>query len=39
MSVLIVEGRFAQSKRLTQSGYQFQYAAAGDAVSDLFKLK
>ena len=37
MSVLILQGRFSQPKRLTQSGYRFQFSAAHDALSDLFK--
>ena len=37
MSVLIVEGRFAQPKRLTQSGYRFQFESLDEALSDLFK--
>jgi len=37
MSVLIVEGRFAQPKRLTESGYRFQFAGLNEALSDLFK--
>jgi len=36
MSVLVVEGRFAQPKRLTESGYKFQFQAAREALSDLF---
>ncbi len=36
MSVLIVEGRFAQPKRLIQSGYRFQFEGAREALSDLF---
>jgi uncharacterized protein (TIGR01777 family) len=37
MSVLIIEGRFAHPKRLIQSGYRFKFAAAREALSDLFK--
>ncbi|MBI5962083.1 MAG: TIGR01777 family protein [Chloroflexi bacterium] len=37
MSVLIVEGRFAQPKRLIQSGYRFQFEGAHEALSDLFR--
>ena len=37
MSVLVVEGRFAQPKRLIESGYRFQFSAAREALSDLFK--
>jgi len=36
MSVLVVEGRFALPKRLTESGYRFQFEAAHEALSDLF---
>jgi uncharacterized protein (TIGR01777 family) len=36
MSVLVVEGRFAKPKRLTESGYKFQFEAAREALSDLF---
>jgi len=36
MSVLVVEGRFAKPKRLTESGYRFQFEAAREALSDLF---
>ena len=36
MSVLIVQGRFAQPKRLIQLGYRFQFEGAHDALSDLF---
>jgi hypothetical protein len=36
MSVLVVEGRFAKPKRLTESGYKFQFEAAHEALSDLF---
>ncbi len=37
MSVLVVEGRFAKPRRLTESGYTFQFAAAREALADLFK--
>ena len=37
MSVLVVEGRFAQPKWLIESGYRFQFSAAREALSDLFK--
>jgi uncharacterized protein (TIGR01777 family) len=37
MSVLVLEGRFAQPKRLIESGYRFQFSAAREALSDLFK--
>ncbi len=37
MSVLIVEGRFAQPKRLIESGYRFKFEAAREALADLFK--
>ena len=36
MSVLVVEGRFALPKRLTESGYKFQFEAAYEALADLF---
>jgi uncharacterized protein len=36
MSVLVVEGRFAQPKRLVESGYKFQFEATREALSDLF---
>ena len=36
MSVTVLEGRFAQPKRLTESGYQFQFAGAREALADLF---
>jgi NAD dependent epimerase/dehydratase family enzyme len=36
MSVLVVEGRFALPKRLTELGYKFQFEAARDALADLF---
>jgi len=36
MSVLVVEGRFARPKRLTESGYKFQFEAAREALADLF---
>jgi hypothetical protein len=35
MSVLVVEGRFALPKRLTESGYKFQFEAAREALADL----
>ena len=35
MSVLIVEGRFAQPKRLIESGYGFQFAGPREALADL----
>jgi NAD dependent epimerase/dehydratase family enzyme len=37
MSVLVLEGRFAQPKRLIESGYRFQFSDAHEALSDLFK--
>ncbi len=37
MNVLILEGRFAQPKRLTESGYQFQFSAAREAFLDLYR--
>jgi len=36
MSVLVVEGRFAQPKRLIQSGYRFQFEGPREALADLF---
>jgi uncharacterized protein (TIGR01777 family) len=36
MSVLVVEGRFALPKRLTESGYKFQFEGAREALADLF---
>lgn len=35
MSVLILAGRFAQPKRLTESGYRFQFPGAREALADL----
>jgi len=35
MSVLIVEGRFALPKRLTESGYQYQFPGLREALVDL----
>ena len=35
MSVLILEGRFAQPKRLSESGYQFQFSGPREALTDL----
>jgi len=37
MSVLILQGRFSQPKRLIESGYRFQFSAAHEALADLFK--
>jgi uncharacterized protein (TIGR01777 family) len=37
MSVLILEGRFALPKRLTESGYRFQFEGPHEALTDLFK--
>ncbi len=37
MSVLVVEGRYAQPKRLLESGYQFQFENVKSAFGDLFK--
>jgi uncharacterized protein (TIGR01777 family) len=37
MSVLVIEGRFAQPKRLIESGYKFQFQGVYEALSDLFK--
>jgi uncharacterized protein (TIGR01777 family) len=36
MNVLILEGRFAQPKRLIESGYRFQFEALEDALVHLF---
>jgi len=36
MSVLVLEGRFAQPKRLIESGYRFQFAGPHEALTDLF---
>ena len=36
MSVLVVEGRFAQPKRLIESGYRFQFEGPHEALVDLF---
>jgi len=36
MSVLVVEGRFAQPKRLIESGYRFQFEGPREALFDLF---
>ncbi len=36
MSVLVLEGRFAQPKRLIESGYRFQFAGLREALTDLF---
>lgn len=35
MSVLILDGRFSQPKRLTESGYQFQFPSLKEALVDL----
>ncbi|HLA87351.1 MAG TPA: TIGR01777 family oxidoreductase [Anaerolineales bacterium] len=35
MSVLILAGRFAQPKRLTESGYRFQFPGSHEALADL----
>ncbi|KXK13566.1 MAG: NAD-dependent epimerase/dehydratase family protein [Chloroflexi bacterium OLB14] len=35
MSVLILDGRFAQPKRLIESGYQFQFPNLKEALDDL----
>ncbi len=37
MSVLILEGRFAQPKRLLESGYKFQFPGPREALTDLFE--
>ena len=36
MSVLILEGRFSQPKRLLESGYTFQFPGLREALTDLF---
>src|SRR6266498_826326 len=36
MSILVVEGRFSQPKRLVESGYQFQFPSPYDAFHDLY---
>lgn len=36
MSVLILEGRFSQPKRLIESGYTFQFPGPREALTDLF---
>jgi len=36
MSVLILEGRFARPKRLTESGYRFKFPAPREAFLDLY---
>lgn len=36
MSVLILEGRFSQPKRLIESGYVFQFPGPREALNDLF---
>lgn len=36
MSVLILEGRFSQPKRLIESGYTFQFPGPQEALTDLF---
>jgi len=35
MSVLVLDGRFAQPKRLLELGYKFQFPALGGALKDL----
>ena len=37
MSVLVVEGRYAQPKRLLESGYKFRFENIRDAFTDFFK--
>lgn len=39
MSVLVVEGRYSQPKRLIESGFKFQFEGPRDALTDLFKKK
>ncbi len=36
MSVLILQGRFAQPKRLLEAGYRFQFPSLPEALEDLF---
>jgi len=36
MSVLVLEGRAAQPKRLTEFGYRFQFSGLNEALADLF---
>lgn len=36
MSILVVEGRFAEPMRLVEAGYRFQFKTAHEALSDLF---
>ena len=36
MSVLILEGRFAQPKRLIESGFRYQFPGLREALTDLF---
>jgi hypothetical protein len=36
MSVLVIEGRFAQPKRLIESGYRFQFEGPREAFVDLY---
>jgi uncharacterized protein (TIGR01777 family) len=37
MSTLLLDGRAAQPKRLTDLGYQFQFPALGAALTDLLR--
>ncbi len=37
MSVLVLDGRFIQPKRLIESGFKFQFAAAREAFVDLYR--
>ncbi|GAB4497256.1 MAG: TIGR01777 family oxidoreductase [Anaerolineales bacterium] len=37
MSVLILDGRFSQPKRLIESGYAFQFPGPHEALTDLFE--
>jgi len=36
MSILVLEGRFAQPKRLVEAGYQFQFSGPYEAFLDLY---
>jgi uncharacterized protein (TIGR01777 family) len=37
MSVLLIEGRYSQPKRLIESGFSFQFGKLADAMQDLLK--
>jgi len=38
MSVLVVEGRFSQPKRLSESGFRFRFPGLEEAFADLFPM-